>query len=232
MRIPSEKKFFCCQLHLPTLLSIPSQDSSCPINFSYFTSSLASDSLWLQILFGCVGCFGVLTAVTIAYYSCCKRGKKRVEQLRERHKRQVAVDRTYELAEIANRAADDESEVKTEHDCSLSKAAHIVPKSLDEAGLAHLFGADADVRNDPQNALSLYHIVEKLLDNGTIAIIPDSGPITFPTRWKCIVLGDSKRHEYVWSSPQRGEAKAASYLSTLGGWGEHPTQQSRAPRCL
>lgn len=95
------------------------------------------------------------------------------------------------------------------------KAAHIVPKSLNDAELSHLFGAETNARSDPQNcecmfliseknkltlflALSLLNSVESLFDQGTIAVIPTPGPLTSPTTWQCIVLDESKFEQFVW----------------------------------
>lgn len=78
------------------------------------------------------------------------------------------------------------------------KAAHLVPKSLDREELAHLFGDRDTVISLPQNALSLHHKIESLLDRGEIAIVPMPGPMKEPSDWRCIVLKDSIKNNIVY----------------------------------
>ncbi|CAG8923374.1 unnamed protein product [Penicillium salamii] len=78
------------------------------------------------------------------------------------------------------------------------KAAHLVPKSLDQEELAHLFGDEDEVILLPQNALSLHHKIESLLDRGDIAIVPMPGVMEFPTEWRCIVLNESLNTDIVY----------------------------------
>lgn len=100
---------------------------------------MATPPLWVQIFFGGVSVFGVVTTVAIAYYRGCKRGKKRIDQLRKQHERQNAdkavesihelareqykrqdADKAedmidlYELAELAGGATEDESHNEVE----------------------------------------------------------------------------------------------------------------------
>ncbi|KAJ5549849.1 hypothetical protein N7535_002208 [Penicillium sp. DV-2018c] len=85
-------------------------------------------------------------------------------------------------------------------DKTFVKAAHIVPKSLDREELAHLFGDEDVVISLPQNALSLHHKVESLLDRGDIAIVPMPGTFTAPTEWRCIVLNESLNMDVIYTS--------------------------------
>ncbi|KAJ5905247.1 uncharacterized protein N7473_002163 [Penicillium subrubescens] len=74
------------------------------------------------------------------------------------------------------------------------KAAHVVPKSLSVDEIAHLFGVEELVPEDPRNALSLHRALEEGLDSGKIVIVPiveDKSKLAPPLRWKC-VLTDSK----------------------------------------
>ncbi|CAG7948691.1 unnamed protein product [Penicillium salamii] len=90
------------------------------------------------------------------------------------------------------------------------KAAHIVPKCLSDEEIAHVFGVKAGVRGDEQNALCLSSSIERLLDEGIIAIIPvpdsitlPAGPMSEPTTWRCIVLDETKNGNFLWSDGGR-----------------------------
>lgn len=94
------------------------------------------------------------------------------------------------------------------------KAAHLVPKSLSQAEVSHIFGAQNGVLSDPRNGiytlfvwdetdltkivvLLLCNPIESLLNQGVIAIIPIPGSMTEPTTWRCVVLDESKNENFV-----------------------------------
>ncbi|CEO58706.1 hypothetical protein PMG11_03412 [Penicillium brasilianum] len=79
----------------------------------------------------------------------------------------------------------------------LTKAAHIVPQSLHETEVAHIFGDDDEVLSNPQNAVSLHKGIERLLDQGAIVIVPSPGDFTTPTTWRCLVLDRSMDKDIV-----------------------------------
>lgn len=100
------------------------------------------------------------------------------------------------------------------------KAAHLVPKSPTDEEVAHLFGVGEVVLSDPRNgkriprdgpirlsnllmnsyslALSLHTVIEGILDQGTIAVVPIPGALTAPTTWRCVVLDESKNKDIVY----------------------------------
>lgn len=67
---------------------------------------------------------------------------------------------------------------------TIIRAAHIVPKSITQPELAHMFGSDDPVTAKPCNVLSLQFTVEKLLDEDAIIVIPVPGEPTKPTTWR------------------------------------------------
>ncbi|KAJ5241048.1 uncharacterized protein N7469_002639 [Penicillium citrinum] len=97
------------------------------------------------------------------------------------------------------------------------KAAHIVPKSLTGEEISYLFGGEIVVSLDPRNgwlhsltpillitdcfallALSLHKRVEEGLDRGDIVVLPisqaqDTGDTEIPSKWKCVLVDQSKR---------------------------------------
>ncbi|KAL4788728.1 hypothetical protein BJX76DRAFT_3880 [Aspergillus varians] len=81
------------------------------------------------------------------------------------------------------------------------KAAHIVPKSLSGDELAHLFGVGEILLEDPRNGITLLSALEERLDQGVIAIVPMSGGFEVPTRWKCILIDESKAKNFIWDAP-------------------------------
>ncbi|CAG8092718.1 unnamed protein product [Penicillium salamii] len=83
------------------------------------------------------------------------------------------------------------------------KAAHIIPKKLDREQLAHLFGDEDWEPSQPQNALSLHHKVETLLNRGEIAIVPMAGVMKTPTEWRFIVLNESLDMDVAYSGDYR-----------------------------
>lgn len=48
--------------------------------------------------------------------------------------------------------------------------------------------------------LTLHSALEQRLDQGIIAIVPLAGEISAPTRWKCVVLDDTKRNDIIYQS--------------------------------
>ncbi|KAJ5939216.1 hypothetical protein N7466_002350, partial [Penicillium verhagenii] len=81
------------------------------------------------------------------------------------------------------------------------KAAHIVPKSLSQEELYHIFGVEDGVLSDPRNGLTLYSAVELLLDQGVIAIVPVPGAMTDPTTWRSVVLNEAHNENFVFRQP-------------------------------
>ncbi|CAI7615909.1 unnamed protein product [Penicillium crustosum] len=91
------------------------------------------------------------------------------------------------------------------------KAAHLVPKSLSQEEVSHILGVQDGVLSDPSNALLLYNPIESLLDQGVIAVIPIPGAITDPTKWKCVVLDESKNDDFVYKR-ETGEIIKVKHL--------------------
>lgn len=79
-----------------------------------------------------------------------------------------------------------------------AKAAHLVPKSLSQAEVSHIFGVLDGVLDDPRNSLLLCNPIESLLDQGVIAVVPIPGSITDPTTWRSVVLDESKNENFVY----------------------------------
>ncbi|KAL3465565.1 hypothetical protein BJX64DRAFT_285496 [Aspergillus heterothallicus] len=82
------------------------------------------------------------------------------------------------------------------------KAAHIVPKLLTGNELAHLFGDEESVFDDKRNGITLHSTLEQRLDQGVIVIVPLDEKISAPTRWKCVVLDDTKLDEIISQPPE------------------------------
>ncbi|KAL5338252.1 hypothetical protein BJX70DRAFT_388656 [Aspergillus crustosus] len=80
------------------------------------------------------------------------------------------------------------------------KAAHLVPKSLSKPETSHLFGVDNFSRYDPLLGLTMYSVLEDRLDKGELIIVPMPGGLGPPTRWKCVVLDDTKLRDEVWKT--------------------------------
>jgi len=121
------------------------------------------------------------------------------------------------------------------------KSAHLVPKSMSSKDITHLFGVSDGVLEDPRNGknillvtkaltdlhkpgITLSSSIKLLFDQGTIAIVPMPGPLNNPTRWKCVVLDESKM-EYtigswnLWencSDPPYTKLKVSCGRTTLG----------------
>ncbi|OJJ43919.1 hypothetical protein ASPZODRAFT_145056 [Penicilliopsis zonata CBS 506.65] len=76
--------------------------------------------------------------------------------------------------------------------------AHIVPRTLPQEEISHLFGGEYSFLTDPRNALSLSSPIQLLLDQGVIAVVPVPGEITIPTTWRCVVLDESKYENIVY----------------------------------
>ncbi|KAJ5793509.1 hypothetical protein N7457_000108 [Penicillium paradoxum] len=91
------------------------------------------------------------------------------------------------------------------------KAAHLVPNSLSQAEVSHIFGVQDGVLSDPRNALLLYKPIESLLDQGIIAVIPIPSAITEPTTWRCVVLDESKNENFVYKR-ETGEIIKVKHL--------------------
>ncbi|KUM56717.1 hypothetical protein ACN42_g10485 [Penicillium freii] len=91
------------------------------------------------------------------------------------------------------------------------KAAHLVPKSLSQAEVSHIFGVQDGVLSDPRNTLLLCNPIESLLDQGVIAVIPIPGSITEPTTWRCVVLDESKNENFVYKR-ESGEIIKVKHL--------------------
>ncbi|CAG8296522.1 unnamed protein product [Penicillium nalgiovense] len=84
------------------------------------------------------------------------------------------------------------------------KAAYLVPKSMTAKEISHLFLAlrmvylrILEMLTYGQLGITLSEPVKLLLDQGTIAIVPKPGPMTFPTEWRCVVLDESKNENNV-----------------------------------
>ncbi|KAI9789413.1 MAG: hypothetical protein M1816_006073 [Peltula sp. TS41687] len=77
-----------------------------------------------------------------------------------------------------------------------TKAAHIVPKSLQSQELSYLFGVGEAVLSDARNGLILHKKIEEALDSGLIAIVPVSEALETPTRWKLLLTDDSKAKDH------------------------------------
>ncbi|KAJ9374586.1 hypothetical protein DTO282E5_669 [Paecilomyces variotii] len=73
------------------------------------------------------------------------------------------------------------------------KAAHLVPKSLTEEEIGYLFGTKELIRSDPRNGISLHKKLETGLDDGSIAIVPVPENNSEYTRWRCILVDDSRK---------------------------------------
>jgi len=85
------------------------------------------------------------------------------------------------------------------------KAAHLVPKSLHPREVGYLFGlkeASEDFLYDWRLGISLYKNLEGGLDNGTIVIVPII-PSANPTRWKCLLVDESKRALTALATPHK-----------------------------
>ncbi|EEQ27458.1 hypothetical protein McanMca71_006359 [Microsporum canis] len=68
------------------------------------------------------------------------------------------------------------------------RAAHLVPKSLDECSVAHLFGAGTITIDDPRNSLMLHQHIEMAMDKGSIVIVPLKAPEAREmVKWKVLV---------------------------------------------
>ncbi|KAJ5920094.1 hypothetical protein N7516_010952 [Penicillium verrucosum] len=91
------------------------------------------------------------------------------------------------------------------------KAAHLVPKSLSQAEVSHIFGVQDGVLSDPRNTLLLCNPIESLLDQGVIAVIPIPDSITEPTTWRCVVLDESKNENFVYKR-ESGEIIKVKHL--------------------
>lgn len=71
--------------------------------------------------------------------------------------------------------------------------------------------------------LTLHSALEQRLDQGIIAIVPLAGEISAPTRWKCVVLDDTKRDDIIYQpyEPQGNDPEiirlrvSNSYVSHL-----------------
>ncbi|KUM59197.1 hypothetical protein ACN42_g7953 [Penicillium freii] len=77
------------------------------------------------------------------------------------------------------------------------KAAHLVPKSLTSKEVSHIFGVSDGVLGDARNGITLADNIELLFDQGTIAIVPMPGPMKSPTRWRCVVLDETKKENVI-----------------------------------
>lgn len=70
--------------------------------------------------------------------------------------------------------------------------------------------------------LTLHSALEQGLDQGIIVIVPLAGGISVPTRWKCVVLDDTKRDDIIYQSyePQGNDPEiirlrvSSSYVPT------------------
>ncbi|KAF3385932.1 hypothetical protein DPV78_012543 [Talaromyces pinophilus] len=85
----------------------------------------------------------------------------------------------------------------------LVKAAHLVPKSLTDPEIAHLFGVEEvpkDFFYDWRLGISLHQNIEQALDQGTIVIVPK--PVGNETRWECVLLDMSKAKRTAISLPR------------------------------
>ncbi|OJJ50661.1 hypothetical protein ASPZODRAFT_162606 [Penicilliopsis zonata CBS 506.65] len=98
--------------------------------------------------------------------------------------------------------------------CRSVKAAHLVPKSLTKEEVSHLFGAGEVVLSDPRNGITLLHTIEDALDSGAIVIMPIPGETTVPTRWKCILIDETRKKNIVWRRPDGTVIKFADIDNT------------------
>ncbi|OAL64540.1 hypothetical protein A7C99_3974 [Trichophyton rubrum] len=69
------------------------------------------------------------------------------------------------------------------------RAAHLVPKSLDEISVAHLFGAGAVTIDDPRNSLMLEKNIEMAMNMGNVVVVPVKAPSAADEtiQWKLVV---------------------------------------------
>lgn len=65
-----------------------------------------------------------------------------------------------------------------------------------------MFGVKDSALRIPRNGLFLNKVVEKGLDNGWIAIVPDAGIVLSPTKWKIEVLNEDIRTNIVYTMPE------------------------------
>lgn len=95
-----------------------------------------------------------------------------------------------------------------------TKAAHIVPKTLESEELAYLFGAGEMDLSDPRNGtffllpllkkqgltieivgLILHRNIEEALDRAQIAIVPIPSALKERTRWKVLLIDDRMKNQ-------------------------------------
>ncbi|EFE42107.1 hypothetical protein TRV_03148 [Trichophyton verrucosum HKI 0517] len=69
------------------------------------------------------------------------------------------------------------------------RAAHLVPKSLDEMSVAHLFGAGEVTIDDPRNSLMLEKNIEMAMGMGNVVIVPVKAPSAADEiiQWKLVI---------------------------------------------
>ncbi|KAL3487437.1 hypothetical protein BJX62DRAFT_191668 [Aspergillus germanicus] len=102
--------------------------------------------------------------------------------------------------------------------CPLVRAVHIVPKLLAGDELAHLFGDQRGVFDDVRNGITLQSSLVELWDEGVIAIVPAEGEIAEPTRWRCVVLDETKADDIVYQlRVPEGNPKITTRLRDVDG---------------
>ncbi|EFQ96806.1 hypothetical protein MGYG_08730 [Nannizzia gypsea CBS 118893] len=69
------------------------------------------------------------------------------------------------------------------------RAAHLVPKSLEERSVAHLFGVGAVTIDDPRNSLMLEKNIETAMDMGNVVVVATKAPSAADeiVQWKLVV---------------------------------------------
>jgi hypothetical protein len=86
---------------------------------------------------------------------------------------------------------------------SITKCAHIVPKSFETKNLAYIFGANDAALASVRNGIIMIRPFEEAFDNGWVTIVPDGSVEATPTQWKAVLLNDAVKRNTVYTSEEK-----------------------------